>query len=227
MKKIKDKNYFVISRLKKCGCVLAAVIFFVSIFDSNSAAQEKSEKEMRVLFIGNSLTYVNNLPEIVAELADSAKQRKLSFKTVAYPDYSLEDHWKKREVHKLLAKEKWDYVVLQQGTSALEESRKLLIAYTKKFAEEIIRVGAKPTLYGVWATRERKQDFERAIESYRLAAKDVNGVFLPVSAAWLETWRRDPNIELYAPDGLHPSAAGSYLAALVIFSNYTNKTRSV
>src|SRR5688500_5029413 len=51
----------------------------------------------------------------------------------------------------------------------------------------------------------------------RRELQDVNGMLFPVAAAWLAAWRRDPTLVLYAPDGLHPSVEGSYLAALVIY----------
>jgi hypothetical protein len=76
----------------------------------------------------------------------------------------------------------------------------------------------------VWPHATRRGDFERAIESYALAAADVDGLLLPVAAAWLEAWERDPAIELYAADGLHPSVAGSYLAALVMYSVIVSKS---
>jgi hypothetical protein len=49
-----------------------------------------------------------------------------------------------------------------------------------------------------------------------LAADDVTGVFMPVASAWLEAWKRDATLGLYA-DGLHPSPSGAYLAALVVY----------
>ena len=74
-----------------------------------------------------------------------------------------------------------------------------------------------PARNEVWPSASRREDFDRAIESYALAAQDVNGKLLPVAAAWLAAWRRDSELALYSPDGLHPSAAGSYLAALVMY----------
>lgn len=46
-----------------------------------------------ILFVGNSLTYVNDLPGILQAMADSAGGKKLAVATVAFPDYALEDHW--------------------------------------------------------------------------------------------------------------------------------------
>jgi len=91
------------------------------------------------------------------------------------------------------------------------------------FAAEIAKINARPALFSAWPSEPRLQDFDRAIESYRLAAADVNGVFLPVASAWLAAWSRDSNIPLYS-DGLHPSVDGAYLSALVIYSRLLGKS---
>jgi hypothetical protein len=60
--------------------------------------------------------------------------------------------------------------------------------------------------------------------SYAAAARDVGAILLPAGDAWREAWTRDPNLALYSDDGLHPSAEGSYLAALVIYQRLTGRT---
>jgi hypothetical protein len=49
-------------------------------------------------------------------------------------------------------------------------------------------------------------------------------VLFPVASAWLAAWQRDANLQLYAADGLHPTATGSYLAALVIYAKVLNRS---
>ena len=71
-------------------------------------------------------------------------------------------------------------------------------------------------MYAVWPFESRQFDFDRVNESYTLAATDVNGMLFPVGEAWRAAWRRDPNMALYATDGLHPSVRGSYVGGLVI-----------
>jgi hypothetical protein len=68
----------------------------------------------------------------------------------------------------------------------------------------------------VWPAAARRFDFEGVAESYRRAATEVDGLLLPAGEAWRAAWKLDPTLELYGPDGFHPSRAGSYLAALVI-----------
>jgi hypothetical protein len=205
----------------KAACKRQAimVLWFLTVMFCGSAIStaQKSSDELRVLFIGNSLTYTNDLPAIVAALAEATKQKRFIYESIAFPDFSLEDHWNRGAARQTIAKGKWDFVVLQQGPSALPESRALLIEYARRFAAEIRSRGAKPALYMVWPSVGRFGDFDRVSESYRLAADEVKGALLPAGEAWRAAWRRDASLKLYSPDGLHPSQAGSYLAALVIY----------
>jgi hypothetical protein len=180
-----------------------------------------------VLFIGNSLTYVNDLPGIVQALADSAGGPAIAVETVAFPDYALIDHWNEGSAaghaRAEIAKGGWKFVVLQQGPSSTEVNRDTLRLATRMFAQEMSKFGATAALLSAWPTVDRRQDFPRAIESYTLAAGDVNGVLLPVAAAWLAAWRRDSTLALYS-DGLHPSIDGSYLSALAIYAVLEHRT---
>ena len=207
--------------------LLVAVVF--SALAERTAGQQSPNnsppaQEVRVLFIGNSLTYTNNLPELVAALATAAGQKPLIFQSLVGGGFALEDHWNGDKARKLLVTGGWHYVVLQQGPSALPEGRKLLLDYTRLFAREIRRSGARPALYMVWPARARAQDFNGVSESYRLAAQQVDGLLFPAGEAWQSAWRRDPKLEFYSPDGLHPTLAGTYLAALVIYQQLYQQT---
>ncbi|MGH9219228.1 MAG: SGNH/GDSL hydrolase family protein [Vicinamibacterales bacterium] len=169
----------------------------------------------RLLFIGNSLTYANELPAMVCALARSAGRQAIC-ESVAKPDYGLEEHWSDGEARRAIARG-WDIVVLQQGPSALPESRRLLIAYTRRFDAEIKKAGARTALYMVWPSRTRRGDFPAVSQSYAAAAQDVKGLLLPAGDAWRAAWATDAGLALYGPDGFHPSPIGTYVAALVIY----------
>jgi hypothetical protein len=195
----------------------------------SAAGPDLSPREGRpILFVGNSLTYVNDLPLIVEALADSVPgltpRQRLAPAMAAFPDYALEDHWANGTAVRAIDQGKWSVVVLQQGSSALEDSRVNLRQWTKKFDERIRAVGARTAMYAVWPFASRQFDFDRVNESYTLAATDVSGMLFPVGEAWRAAWRRDPSLELYAPDGLHPSVYGSYIGALVITSMLVDKS---
>lgn len=169
----------------------------------------------RILFIGNSLTYANDLPGMVCALARSTG-RKVICEAVAKPDFGLEEHWRDGEARKAIGRG-WDVVILQQGPSALRESRVMLIDYARRFDAEIKKTGARTALYMVWPSRQRRGDFAGVSQSYAAAARSVNGTLLPAGDAWLAAWKEDSKLPLYDNDGFHPSPMGSYLAAMVIY----------
>lgn len=176
-----------------------------------------------VLFVGNSLTYSNSLPEMVRALALAAGDT-LRVGVAAYPDWSLEEHWTGGAARSAIRGGGWEIVVLQQGPSSLPESRALLIDYARRFAGEIRVAGAAPALYAVWPSLARSADFDRASESYRLAADEVDGILLPAGEAWRAAWRENPDLPLYAADGLHPSVLGTYAAALVVYARLLDRS---
>lgn len=174
----------------------------------------------RVLLVGNSLTYFNDLPAMVQGLAKSSGL-DWEVHSVTIGGASLEDHIQDGTAVRLLAAERWDYVVLQQGPSTLPESRTNLRTGVASFRPLIERAGGRVALYQVWpdstwSAARFVADFDRVRDSYALAAKDVGGLFLPAGEAWRMAWSSHPQFKFYGPDEFHPSPEGSYLAALTI-----------
>ena len=175
-----------------------------------------------VLFIGNSLTFENDLPGMLKALLDSAGLRS-RIESFAPGGWGLQDHWEFGSSRELIAEGGWDVVVLQQGPSATE-GRPSLLEYSPRFAGEARAVGAEIGLYMVWPAEDRLFDFQGVSDSYRMAAESVDGLLFPVGEAWRAVWRRDPDFDLYGPDRFHPSPAASYLAALVFFEQLTGRS---
>jgi len=184
---------------------------------SGQAAPKRAPaRAQRVLFLGNSLTYANQLPLIVEALAQAAGDR-LETSSVTFGGFNLEDQWHQGSALRELDKGGWTVVVLQQGPSSLPENRADLRLWTKRWAERIRKAEARPALYMVWPDKTRLAFFDAVSQAYTLAAADVRGMLFPAGEAWRAAWRRDPNAPLYGPDDFHPSAAGSYAAALSIY----------
>jgi hypothetical protein len=175
-----------------------------------------------VLFIGNSLTYENNLPAVVAKLATQAGDT-IDAWYVAYPDYAIIDHIRNGDALGAIKSHPWEYVVLQQGPSTVGINRDSLILWTKMIEPAIRAVGAEPALYMVWPDYSRIAFFDACRVSYQMAAKAVNGVFMPAGAAWSIAWAKDSTVRLYGSDGFHPGMIGTYLAALVIYERITGR----
>lgn len=190
---------------------------------AHAHAAQAGSKPHRVLFIGNSLTYANNLPAMIEALV-TASGSEMTSRMIAFPDFGLEEHWHDGRAMKAVRDERWTLVVLQQGPSSLPESRVILRDYTKRFARAAKDRGAQVGLFSVWPPRARAAAFDAVTESYALAARDVGGVFLPVGEAMRAALRRDATVPLFDGDGFHPSPLGSYLAALVFFHHITGRS---
>lgn len=177
-----------------------------------------------VLFVGNSLTYTHDLPTVVREIAvEMGEAEPPEVHMVALPNFGLEQHWANPDSRVRIEQAGWWRVVLQQGPSALPSSRVNLKQWTRTLAEAIRAAGSEPALLSVWPQEERAFDFPASIESYRQAAQENNAILLPGGAAWVISLRDNPDIDLYH-DNLHPTTAGTYLTALVIYGRLYGRT---
>jgi hypothetical protein len=207
---------------RACCTALLAIASLAGCLPPTEARAPLPSGGVRVLFIGNSLTYVNNLPGTLIELALSAGDT-IRAGIVAYPDFALVDHLNQGAAARAIASTNWNFVVLQQGPSSVQVNRDSLIAMTRLFDAPIRQAGARTALFSVWPQTANLATFPRAIESYQLAATAVGGVYLPVGAAWQTVLAEDATLPLYSADGLHPSELGTYLAALVMYERFTGK----
>jgi len=171
---------------------------------------------LRVLFLGSSLTYNNDMPLLVQAFAGEVG-KSVEVVTVAKGGFSFEDHCKRGAALSTLRKGPWSYVVMQQGPSTLTASRRNMREWARRLADPIREAGARPALYMVWPAEDRLAFFDEVRTSYQLTAEDIDGMMIPAGEAWRAAWRRDPNVPLYRKDREHPSPTGSFLAALSIF----------
>ena len=179
----------------------------------------------RVLFIGNSLTYTNDLPTMVRVLSESAGT-PLVTGMVALPGASLEDHWTQGDARAAVASGRWDVVVLQQGPSALPSSRENLRQWAGRWAAAIREAGATPVIYMPWPESWRMSAFDSVSLSYHVAAQVASAPLVPGGEAWQAAWRRDPALALYGDDGFHPSRLGTYVVAVAAWSRLTGRPAS-
>jgi hypothetical protein len=204
-------------RLARLALVVLIAGAAVASCGSSSVAPD-TDPTLRILFIGNSLTYANDLPATVQHLGQSDPNRAVVVSSVAVGGFSLEDHWSRSDAQQAIASARWDLVVLQQGPSALPESRALLIDYATRFAGEIRKVGGRPAMYMVWPGLDREAEWGAVSASYAAAAEAVDGLLFPAGEALRAVRAAAPSIPLFEADGFHPSMAGTYGAALVIYA---------
>ena len=189
---------------------------------------------MRVLFIGNSYTYFNNLPEMVASLASSAGV-KMETRMVARGGATLHQTWEMDDVRLVLHDGKWDFVVLQEhsqlGMSMVEGSQQVnepdsFWETVRMYESEIRRVRAKTILYLTWARKSEPSQQAALNYAYMTIAQELGLTVAPVGMAWARVRESDPGVALHLQDGSHPTPSGSYLAACVLADTLLGKRLS-
>jgi len=178
---------------------------------------------VRILFVGNSLTYTNDLPSMVKKIA-LADGETFFVKSIAHPNWNLHDHWNDGAAVQEIAADKWDVVVMQQGPSSLPESRLDLLTWSRKFGDLAHIHDACPAMYMVWPSLDLFTSFDAVRDHYAEAADSVDGLFLPAGEAWRAVWELDDDFPLYGTDGFHPSPLGTYVAALAIYSGLVGRS---
>jgi hypothetical protein len=183
-----------------------------------------ANKPIRVLFVGNSYTYVNDLPKMIADLAKAGNQRPLEHARVTAGGWSLEQHWKAGKVSKEIAKEKWDYVVLQEQSLRPLTDPKLLFEYAGNLDAEIKKSGVKTMLYQTWARQDAPEKQADLSKAYFDLGKELGAKVAPVGEAWAKAIKDDPKLVLYNADKSHPSKVGTYLTACVFYAAIYGKS---
>lgn len=196
------------------------------------AANSNEAGKLRVLFIGNSYTYFNNLPQMVAELSklakSASKQKTIEAEMFTVGGATLKSLWESGKALEVLKGGKWDYVVLQEqstlglGPMVNGEVRindpKTFHEYARLFDAEIKKAGAKTVFYLTWARQNAPQTQAALTDAYLSIAKELNAIAAPAGIAWQTALKARPDFALHIEDKSHPNPAGSYLAACVFYA---------
>ena len=178
---------------------------------------------MRILFLGNSFTFFNDLPEMVGVMLGAETGRSLR------GGASLHQHIDPADelcavTRRLLTEERWDYVVLQDHSRGPINHPAEFRRAVDTLVPMIRAAGGKPVLYETWAYEEGSdilastgmtfEAMQQALTEGYLAAAGANDALIaPVGQAFAAARH---TAELYHDDHYHPSAAGSRLAAETI-----------
>ncbi len=176
-----------------------------------------------VLFIGNSLTYTNSLPQTVIDLA-AASGDTIRAMQIALPNFAVIDHaLGMSNAVPVIQSQPWDYVVIQQGPTTTPVNRDTLIMAAKILDPYVKASGGRLAAFMAWPNIQDSHLFDAVRRSAALAAEAVGGVFIPAGQAWHDSMVEDPSVQLYGPDGYHPGLPGTYLAALVTYEEILGK----
>ncbi|MEX2651460.1 MAG: hypothetical protein WD473_03300 [Acidimicrobiia bacterium] len=193
------------------------------------------EPDASVLFIGNSYTFYNNLPQMVSDLADSAGQR-IEVDSVAVAGAWLEDHIREGTAGERIRSGDFDYVVIQEQSAVPSDpnlARERMYPAAIALASDAALSGASLVLFETWGHlsgfsqtgHSSYQSMQNAINSTYHELSDLLGKPLaPVGEAWQISLTSARGIRLHQSDRSHPTLEGSYLAALVITATITGES---
>jgi hypothetical protein len=112
---------------------------------------------LKVLFIGNSYTYVNDLPSLIVALADAAGGQKIQADQCVSGGYTFEQHVADKKAIEKIRQQHWDIVVLQENSLQPILNRESMHTYAQVLDEEIKKQGAKTVFYLTWARQNIPQ----------------------------------------------------------------------
>ncbi len=214
-------------------------ILCLLVFPITLGAQSK---KIKALFLGNSYTYFNNLPQMVKDIALAAGDT-LVYDSNTPGGYTFGDH-----NHDAVSKGKimqggWDFVILQAQSQepSYQPWAVLSITLPQGFSlDSMVKVHnpcGTTVFYETWGRKFGDQNTcpfysvvctytgmqNRLKDSYKLFADTTQTSMAPVGEAFRSSVTYSPGLELYSPDQSHPSLAGSYLAALVFYETLFHK----
>jgi len=208
----------------------------------DALAADAGPAALHVLFIGNSYTYVNDLPGMLANIAATAgTPPTITTDEVVQGGASLEVQWDNELAEAKILEGPWTHVVLQgqsvEPLTALGPST--FSDYAQQFGDLIVDVGAQPTLFATWARAAgdpiysplpygsfacpaEMQD-ELTIAYEQVAKLWPQSILVCAGEAFQRSLARFPGIVLQQSDLSHPTVAGTYLAASTFYVALTGK----
>lgn len=214
------------------NCIMRITVLFL-LFFSNIMAQTKS-----MLWLGNSYVAVNNLPDLLYQLALSGGDT-IQYDAYTPGGYTLQLHWDDAFTQSKITQQDWDYVIIQAQSQepSLDSFYVSYNVYPYAAAlDSVIHVNdtcTQTVFYMTWGrkngdaqncasypavcTYEGMQD--QLTHRYLHMAHDNGAMVSPCGEAWRTVIASNPSFDLYSADESHPSLYGSYLNACVFYAS--------
>lgn len=212
--------------------LLIFLFFLVGVFPVKAA---ETNRTVKVLFVGNSLTSAGNLPQMAADIAKT-KGYSVFFDSYTKGAARLKNHAADDDLRKKLESNYWDFVVLQEQSQYPAFSKyqiaKDVFPYAKSLNREIRKInsGTKVIFYMTMARKNGdpgNKNVSPELLTYEGMQKRINRTYLemakrnsamvaPVGEIWQKFRKENPDINLYA-DNVHPNRLGTYLTACVFY----------
>ena len=168
---------------------------------------------MKVLFIGNSHTFVHYVPLRVKEFA---KQHNIDLEIamLTHPGMGLDWHLEQSQTYLNLIYGNYDAVLLQHNAHPFPGKESLLNSGKKLIS--LVPENTRVYLYMTWSEKVNPEGQEVMSEAYEELARETGSVVCPVGRIWWKIHEKHPEEKLYFADGEHSSVFGASLSATII-----------
>ncbi|MFC1627879.1 DUF4886 domain-containing protein [Gemmatimonadota bacterium] len=223
-------------KVSSCGTLLLlAGLLLLAVGNLNGCSTSPTGPggdDLKILFVGNSLTYWNDMPETLRRLARSAG-KKVWVADASEPGATLTDHTHYTSTMKQINRHNWDYIILQSGNARVAfPSTQPELYPTYELLKEYIEQCCPDTKIvmfldwspdgGINTTAGRLDYFafqQMLHDGTRFLAARYGFMIAPVGWGWRQVREERPEIDLVGLDAIHPSRVGSYLQACIYFAS--------
>jgi hypothetical protein len=178
---------------------------------------------IRVLMIGDSLTYYNDMPGLLQQFTVH-EAHPIDVERRTFPYRSLATHLDHGAAERI-KEGRFDYVVLQDFSRSPVTDPQTCIRSYQRYNDVARAAGAKIVIFENWTRAGHDDDYPKMQETYRIIQQRTGGIRAPVGAAFRNLRAMQPDIKLLLDDR-HPSDAASYLAACVLYDVLYHKRSS-
>lgn len=203
----------------------------------------QSYQKREVLFLGNSYTYVNNLPQLIKDIA-LANGDTLVFDSNCPGGHTFQNHFNNATSLSKINAQGWDCVILQAQSQEPSFSPAQVASQTLPYAVKLDsaiqqnNACTETIFFETWGRKNGDASNcgsyppictytgmqNRLRASYKLFADTTYGIMSPAGEAWRKSIALNPSLELYSSDQSHPSLEGSYLTACVFYETLFHKS---
>lgn len=170
---------------------------------------------MKILFIGNSHTFYNDMPYIFKQICQE-NNIAIDVTMLARGYKGLDYHYREPETRFNILYGNYDYIILQHLQSGFDKD---VLYNSAKKIKEIASISNKNKifLYMTWTLKSEREKQTELSNGYFEAGRKLNVPVIPVGLVWWNFFDRFPEKNLYYKDDKHASVLGSTLTAYTIF----------
>jgi hypothetical protein len=211
--------------MKKSILFVLLILSFVTV---------RAQDSISVLFIGNSYTYVNDLPTMLRDLSASLN-KEVTIGSKTNGGFTFQSHVNDPLTFAAINQNLWDVVVIQgqsqEPSFPTGQVNTASYPYVMQLSDSVLANNACSNVmyFMTWGRQNGDPQWDsintfdkmngRLYNTYRRFADSADAMVAAVGASWKYVRDTYPTINLYSGDGSHPSVEGSYLAACTFYAS--------